>query len=1098
MTRKLMVRKSKTILKKNVILLIATFLVLGNLFSVFSKPVRAATTFAINNTDSYAGVVDNVAPKFIMYQLDGTSTVVKASVNLTLPSWVTGYNGVAVSKDNYIYIMASGTSGTTPIIRIFKINSAGTVVGTFNPTLTTTATAAATMIGNKYYYIIGTTLYYYDVVTNQQGSKALVNDAGAPLSGLGADLVADSDGYLWVSQKDNLLQINPATGGIIRALPVPGLSTQVPAGVRAMSFLADGRVLITSNGYNEENTRFTVDQDGKLTKMANITGVGITSSGIGDLGSAVTPVFEPFPPILESDKEVKIVQKGSGNRVNQISDQIQTGDTLAYTIRARNTKAAPSILKGLSIKDVLPKGVEYVPGTLMIDNKTMSDSSGDDKGEFVNGTVTGKIGDVIDTNYHTLTFQVRVLPGYESSSILNTATVDADNTDSQNPTAKFVVEPGNADITFEKTVDHNTAFVGDTVTYTLKVSNGSTGGAWNGIIADNLPEGLELVSGTTQLNGKTLSDNDVWTDSQLSVKDVALKAGETATVTFQAKVLDSVLNQTISNVATADDPSDSDDPIDSNEVKTSIPYKNPVLQSEKSFEIKEKGKDNTDLEHPEVGDTLLYTIKTKNTVSDSLVKNLAISDSLPDGIEYVSGSLKVDDKAVTDDNDNDSGQFSDGAVEGKLGDVKDTNWHTLTFEATVKSGQAGVDIKNTASISGDNLDKPDQPQTVVKVYPRNPVLESEKTAKNLEADKDTYEVGDTVVYTIKTHNKVSDGVVKNLTISDALPTGLKYVAGSLKVDGKIVTDEKDTDNGYFDNNEVSGQFGDVTDTDWHTVEFQAKILSGQSEKNIENIASVSGGNLNQPDQPKTTVKVDPKAPKLESNKTATIEQKGDGNKDADHPEVGDTLLYTITTKNLESDSLVKNLVISDTLPEGLEYVSGSLKVDGNSVSDAVDDDKGDYQIGKVEGKFGDIRDTNSHTIQFEVKVKSGQAGKDIQNTAEVTGDNVDKPDTPQEVVKVYPRDPVLESEKTAKNLDANKDTFEVGDTVVYTIKTYNKVSDGVVKNLTISDTLPTGLKYVAGSLKVDGKIVTDEKDTDKGYFDNNEVSGQFGDVTDTD
>ncbi|WP_191707741.1 hypothetical protein [Ureibacillus galli] len=42
----------------------------------------AAAAFTINNTDSYAGVVNNVAPKFIMYQLDGTSTVVKASINL--------------------------------------------------------------------------------------------------------------------------------------------------------------------------------------------------------------------------------------------------------------------------------------------------------------------------------------------------------------------------------------------------------------------------------------------------------------------------------------------------------------------------------------------------------------------------------------------------------------------------------------------------------------------------------------------------------------------------------------------------------------------------------------------------------------------------------------------------------------------------------------------------------------------------------------------------------------------------------------------------------------------------------------------------------
>ncbi|PKR82347.1 isopeptide-forming domain-containing fimbrial protein, partial [Heyndrickxia camelliae] len=102
----------------------------------------------------------------------------------------------------------------------------------------------------------------------------------------------------------------------------------------------------------------------------------------------------------------------------------------------------------------------------------------------------------------------------------------------------------------------------------------------------------------------------------------------------------------------------------------------------------------------------------------------------------------------------------------------------------------------------------------------NPVLESEKTARNLETGKDTFEVGDTVVYTIKTRNQVSDGVVRNLTIADKLPAGMEYLIGSMKVDGNSVTDLKDFDKGYVENGTVTGVFGDVTDTAWHTVEFQ--------------------------------------------------------------------------------------------------------------------------------------------------------------------------------------------------------------------------------------------------------------------------------------
>ncbi|PAE09435.1 hypothetical protein CHI02_24195, partial [Niallia circulans] len=75
------------------------------------------------------------------------------------------------------------------------------------------------------------------------------------------------------------------------------------------------------------------------------------------------------------------------------------------------------------------------------------------------------------------------------------------------------------------------------------------------------------------------------------------------------------------------------------------------------------------------------------------------------------------------------------------------------------------------------------------------------------------------------------------------------------------------------------------------------------------------------------------------------------------------------------------------LPEGLEYVPGTLKVDGVAVSDDEDDDAGHYVDGTFTGQFGDVRDTAEHKIEFEVKVLPGQAGKDIKNIATVSGDN---------------------------------------------------------------------------------------------------------------
>ncbi|MEC1627051.1 isopeptide-forming domain-containing fimbrial protein [Bacillus mojavensis] len=800
----------------------------------------------------------------------------------------------------------------------------------------------------------------------------------------------------------------------------------------------------------------------------------------------------PRNPDLESKKTSTIKEKVEGNKY---PDHPEVGDTLLYTIQTRNTEE-DSEAKNLTISDAIPDGLEYVPGTLKVDGTAVSDAKDDDKGDMTDGKVSGQIGDVKDTEWHNVTFEVKVKAGQAGETIKNTATVSGSNIDTPDkPSNDTEIYPRKPDVESKKTAslqakaegnkDEKHPEVGDTLLYTIETRNTIEDSLLKDlVISDELPDGLEYVSGSLKVDNKEASDakdddKGDMTDGKVSGQIGDVTDTEWHTVTFEAKVKAGQAGETIQNMAIVTG-SNLDTP-DTPKNEVEVYPRNPVLESKKTASIQAKAEGNKDENQTQVGDTLLYTIQTRNTVEDSLVKNLVISDELPEGLEYVSGTLKVDNKAVSDAQDDDKGDMTDGKVSGQIGNVTDTEWHTFTFEAKVKAGQADEKIVNTASVSGDNVDKPDKPSQEVKVSPKDPILKSEKSVKNLDSDKGKYEAGDTVVYTIKTKNTIADSKVTDLVISDELPDGLKYIEGSLKVshEGK----------GSFENGKVSADFGDVTDTEWHTVTFQAKIESGYAEKTIKNVATVDGGNIDTPDKPGTDIKVDAKDPKLESKKTASIKEKADGNKDADHPESGDTLLYTIQTRNTIEDSLVKNLVISDSLPEGLEYVSGTLKVDGTAVSDDQDDDHGYYADGKTSGEFGNVTDKKWHSVTFEAKVKSGQAGKDIVNTANISSDNITNPDKPSHEVKVYPRNPVLESEKTAKNLDTDKKKYEAGDTVVYTIKTRNTVSDGKVENLVISDELPAGLKYVEGSLKASNGGKATIKD--------GKVTANFGDVTDT-
>ncbi|WP_246908667.1 isopeptide-forming domain-containing fimbrial protein, partial [Bacillus mycoides] len=254
----------------------------------------------------------------------------------------------------------------------------------------------------------------------------------------------------------------------------------------------------------------------------------------------------------------------------------------------------------------------------------------------------------------------------------------------------------------------------------------------------------------------------------------------------------------------------------------------PTLESEKT--VKNVTSQST---KNQIGDELEYTIRTRNKVSDSLMKNLVIGDTLPEGLEYVPGTLQVDGKAVTDAEDKDNGQFVKGTLTGKLGDVTDTEWHTVVFHAKIKSGQSGKTITNTGDVTGEGV-PPQHPKVDTPVDQKEPTLESEKTVKNVTSQSTKNQIGDELEYTIRTRNKVSDSLMKNLVIGDTLPEGLEYVPGTLQVDGKAVTDAEDKDNGQFVKGTLTGKLGDVTDTEWHTVVFHAKIKSGQSGKTITN------------------------------------------------------------------------------------------------------------------------------------------------------------------------------------------------------------------------------------------------------------------------
>ncbi|WP_459502560.1 hypothetical protein [Bacillus sp. C1] len=70
-------------------------------------------------------------------------------------------------------------------------------------------------------------------------------------------------------------------------------------------------------------------------------------------------------------------------------------------------------------------------------------------------------------------------------------------------------------------------------------------------------------------------------------------------------------------------------------------------------------------------------------------------------------------------------------------------------------------------------------------------------------------------------------------------------------------------------------------------------------------------------------------PKLETVKTAKNVAGKPNN------EVRDIIEYIIQARNTVTKSIIHNVTVTDVNLAGLEYVSGTIKVDGTTVTDAV-------------------------------------------------------------------------------------------------------------------------------------------------------------------
>jgi len=101
---------------------------------------------------------------------------------------------------------------------------------------------------------------------------------------------------------------------------------------------------------------------------------------------------------------------------------------------------------------------------------------------------------------------------------------------------------------------------------------------------------------------------------------------------------------------------------------------------------------------------------------------------------------------------------------------------------------------------------------------------------------------------------------------------------------------------------------------------------------------------------------------------------------------GRTLDYEISFRN-SGDVTARRVVLRDDLPEGLNYVAGTLRLDGRALTDAEDADEGHVRDRRLEVRLAQLAVGEAVRVSFEARVVGAVPGRGLVNTATLAAEN---------------------------------------------------------------------------------------------------------------
>ena len=368
---------------------------------------------------------------------------------------------------------------------------------------------------------------------------------------------------------------------------------------------------------------------------------------------------------------------------------VTAGDQVTWTITLSNNAAnANTDATGVQVSDVLPAGVTFVSatpssGTFSGNTWTLGSSIAPGGSETLNILTTA------NSNAGTSAENVAQVSAANETDIDSTPNNDdGDQSEDDEDNASIQINPLVIDLELNKTVNAPTVSSGDSVTWTLTLTNNQANAnadATGVQVTDVLPAGVTFVSanpssGTfssgTWVLGSALSPGDTETLGITTTVNSNVAGGDTLINTAQV----SAANESdIDSQTNNDDGDQSQDDEDNAQISV-----NSVIDVNIDKSV--------DQSNVVVGDTVTWTIVVANdaATANTAATGVTVRDVLPNGVSFVSSNTT-------------NGSYNAGTGIWTLANsLAPGASATLTLVSTVSSATPGTNLLNVAEVATHN------------------------------------------------------------------------------------------------------------------------------------------------------------------------------------------------------------------------------------------------------------------------------------------------------------------------------------------------------------------------------------------------------------